>query len=147
MGADGKQQQTAQTPLNYPPATGPSGTAYAAAPAPPGKAAEPSPTGPVAPMQVQGVPVAGARVPCACSAGWILFGLGFLFSPAWIVGAMLPLCHKGHVNDKRAAIACGVALATFVLLILIFVVIIPLSLDWYEEIATRPLAGAWQPTD
>lgn len=45
-------------------------------------------------------------------------------------GAMLPLCVKGDVNNKRAAIACGVAMATLVLFVLVFVVIIPLSLDW-----------------
>lgn len=59
----------------------------------------------------------------------ILFGLGFLFPFFWIAGACLPCCSKA-VNDRRAAIASGVALSAYTLLIVLLVVALPLSLNW-----------------
>lgn len=85
----------------------------------------------------------GAGVPCACTAGWVLFGLGFLFTPCWLVALCLPCCTKS-VNDKRAAIASAVAFMTTVVLLLVFLVALPISLGWYNEGGSKQgLATAW----
>lgn len=44
-----------------------------------------------------------------CSAGWWLFGFGFLLPLLWIVGVCLPSCTKNY-NDARAARASMIAL-------------------------------------
>uniref|UniRef100_A0A383V3D1 Uncharacterized protein n=1 Tax=Tetradesmus obliquus TaxID=3088 RepID=A0A383V3D1_TETOB len=79
-----------------------------------------------APQPVQGVPVVPRRaiqvsaVPdrggCSCTAGWVLFGVGFVFPICWIVGAFLPLCAKNK-NNRRAAIGSGVMIAVYAILL------------------------------
>lgn len=72
----------------------------------------------------------------------ILFGFGFLFPFFWLVGACLPCCSKA-VNDRRAAIASGVALAAVAIVVVVFAVALPLSLDWYATPGKEHMATSW----
>ncbi|WIA07953.1 hypothetical protein OEZ85_007428 [Tetradesmus obliquus] len=45
---------------------------------------------------------------CACSIGWVLFGLGFLFTPCWLAAMLVPLCTRKR-NDRLAGMASAVA--------------------------------------
>ncbi|KAF6253054.1 hypothetical protein COO60DRAFT_1643465 [Scenedesmus sp. NREL 46B-D3] len=46
---------------------------------------------------------------CGCSVGWVLFGLGFLFTPCWLGAMLVPLCTRKR-NDRLAGMASAVAL-------------------------------------
>jgi hypothetical protein len=71
------------------------------------------------PMGVAGPPAAAAgKKGCVCSIGWVLFGIGFLFSPCWVAALCVPFCTKSR-HDRRAAIASGIGLVVYVILIVV----------------------------
>lgn len=72
----------------------------------------------------QGPPLKGG--PCCCSFGWVLFGLGFLFAPLWIVALFVP-CFSVNTKDRGAAIACTVALCCLAAVVLL-ALFLPLAL-------------------
>jgi len=49
---------------------------------------------------------------CTCSAGWYLFGFGWILSLLWIIGMFLPLCTKKR-SDAWAALASGIAFVVY----------------------------------
>jgi hypothetical protein len=53
---------------------------------------------------------------CTCSAGWYLFGFGWILSLLWIIGLFLPLCTKKR-SDAWAALASGIALLVVAIVI------------------------------
>lgn len=111
--------QIAGTTLNVPyqPAQAPPGAAGPSSMPPlPEKPIKPDVAVSMAPMGVaQGTPVTmppppgpPGKEPCVCSAGWVLFGVGFILPLCWIIGLFVPCCTK-NVNDKRAAIGSAIA--------------------------------------
>ena len=65
---------------------------------------------------------------CECSAGWVLFGVGWAVPLCWLIGIFLPLCTKNR-SDKRAAIGSGVMLVVYAVVIGVVVglVIVPMT--------------------
>eukprot|EP00877_Chromochloris_zofingiensis_P011501 jgi/Chrzof1/6604/Cz19g02110.t1 len=59
---------------------------------------------------------------CDCSAGWILFALGFLFPILWIMALFVPCCSRRQ-NDRRAALFSGIAFAVYSVIIVVCVVV------------------------
>lgn len=49
---------------------------------------------------------------CECTAGWVLFGVGWAVPLCWLIGVFLPLCTKNR-NDKWAAIGSGVMIFVY----------------------------------
>ncbi|KAI8468847.1 MAG: hypothetical protein J3K34DRAFT_425721 [Monoraphidium minutum] len=86
-------------------------------------------------------PPAGADR-CACTAGWVLFGTGFLFPICWIVGMFLPCCTQSR-NDRRAAIGSAIAFSAVAGVLLLFLVILPLSLGWYAMADTSYMSNSF----
>ncbi|GAX75039.1 hypothetical protein CEUSTIGMA_g2483.t1 [Chlamydomonas eustigma] len=63
---------------------------------------------------VQEVPV---TVPYQCTTGWVLFFVGFIMPPAWLVGAFLPFCTHDQ-NDRRASVLNSLAFVIFIFLLI-----------------------------
>lgn len=66
---------------------------------------------------------------CSCSAGWSLFGVGWLLPVCWIVAVFLPLCSKSR-NDKRAAVASAIMLVVYIIVIVVLLATAPAG-QWY----------------
>ncbi|KAF8058053.1 AIG2LD [Scenedesmus sp. PABB004] len=136
---DSPQQADASSSCYYaaaaaPPCAEPAPQPYSAAQAAPAYAAQPPyahaapacaaiyappATGhPVPAAQLQ--PSGAAHEPCACSPGWVLFGLGFIWPVCWVVAVFLPLCVRGR-NVRNPAIASGVLLAVCAVVVAIVV--------------------------
>lgn len=43
---------------------------------------------------------------CACTTGWLFFGLGWAFWPLWFAGALLPLCDKVGILHVLYMVQC-----------------------------------------
>lgn len=63
----------------------------------------------------QGGGVPQGQEPCACSAGWVLFAVGFIFWPCWVAAAFVPLCTRSR-NDRLAGLASTVAMLVLVVI-------------------------------
>jgi hypothetical protein len=65
---------------------------------------------------------------CECTAGWVLFGVGWVVPLCWLIGIFLPLCTKNK-NDKRAAIGSGVMIVVYgvVIGVVVGLVIVPMT--------------------
>lgn len=61
-----------------------------------------------------------------CCRRAVLFGLGFLFAPLWIVALFVP-CFSVNTKDRGAAIACTVALCCLAAVVLL-ALFLPLAL-------------------
>jgi hypothetical protein len=54
---------------------------------------------------------------CGCSAGWVLFAVGWFLPICWMVGLFLPFCTKSR-NDRRASYASGIMLIIYAVLVI-----------------------------
>ncbi|KAF8072360.1 hypothetical protein HT031_000019 [Scenedesmus sp. PABB004] len=150
----GYPPQAGGPPGGYPPAGGPPGgyPPQAPAPAPYGDYYNAQPAqgvplgapgygGGMAPMGVAGAPPPGEPERCACSVGWVLFAVGFIFPVTWIAAVFTPFCTK-RLNDRRAAMASSVALLVYVVLI---IVLSSTSSRWHSQRGSMTPGAANRP--